>query len=60
MWLEVPDARAAARTLRDADVEPIDAPFSTATGWTVEIADPWGNVVGFTDYCKRPELGRRP
>ncbi|CAM5277043.1 MULTISPECIES: VOC family protein [Streptomyces] len=60
VWLEVPDARAAARTLRDADVEPIDAPFSTATGWTVEIADPWGNVVGFTDYCKRPELGRRP
>ncbi|MFE7442153.1 VOC family protein [Streptomyces chartreusis] len=60
LWLEVPDARAAARTLRDAGVEPIDAPFSTATGWTVEIADPWGNVVGFTDYCKRPELGRRP
>ncbi|WP_330355878.1 VOC family protein [Streptomyces chartreusis] len=60
VWLEVPDARAAARTLRDAGVEPIDAPFSTATGWTVEIADPWGNVVGFTDYCKRPELGRRP
>ncbi|MFC8240790.1 VOC family protein [Streptomyces chartreusis] len=60
VWLEVPDARAATRTLRDAGVEPIDAPFSTATGWTVEIADPWGNVVGFTDYCKRPELGRRP
>ncbi|MCZ4607294.1 VOC family protein [Streptomyces sp. Lzd4kr] len=60
VWLEVPDARAAARTLRDAGVEPVDAPFSTATGWTVEIADPWGNVVGFTDYCKRPELGRRP
>ncbi|WP_432191936.1 VOC family protein [Streptomyces sp. bgisy027] len=60
VWLEVPDARAAARTLRDAGVEPIDAPFSAATGWTVEIADPWGNVVGFTDYCKRPELGRRP
>ncbi|MEV5907894.1 extradiol dioxygenase [Streptomyces sp. WAC 01325] len=60
VWLEVPDARAAARSLRDAGVEPVDAPFSTATGWTVEIADPWGNVVGFTDYCKRPELGRRP
>ncbi|MEU9656977.1 VOC family protein [Streptomyces chartreusis] len=60
VWLEVPDARAAARSLRDAGVETIDAPFSGATGWTVEIADPWGNVVGFTDYCKRPELGRRP
>ncbi|GGX33510.1 VOC family protein [Streptomyces chartreusis] len=60
VWLEVPDARAAARTLREAGVETIDAPFSVATGWTVEIADPWGNVVGLTDYCKRPELGRRP
>ncbi|MFE5819804.1 VOC family protein [Streptomyces sp. NPDC056479] len=60
VWLEVPDARAAARALRDAGVEPLDAPFSVATGWTVEIADPWGNVIGFTDYSKRPELGRRP
>ncbi|MFJ4365869.1 VOC family protein [Streptomyces chartreusis] len=60
VWLEVPDARAAARMLREAGVETIDAPFSVATGWTVEIADPWGNVVGLTDYCKRPELGRRP
>ncbi|MFE7269022.1 VOC family protein [Streptomyces sp. NPDC057623] len=60
LWLEVPDARAAARTLRDAGVEPLDEPFSGATGWTVEIADPWGNVTGFTDYSKRPELGRRP
>lgn len=30
-----------------------------ATGWTVEVTDPWGNVLGFTDYTKRPELGRR-
>ncbi|MCX5361263.1 VOC family protein [Streptomyces sp. NBC_00124] len=60
LWLEVPDARVAARELRKADLELLDGPFSTATGWTVEIADPWGNVVGFTDYTKRPELGRRP
>jgi predicted enzyme related to lactoylglutathione lyase len=60
VWLEVPDARAAARVLRDAGIEPLDPPFSVATGWTVEIADPWGNVIGFTDYSKRPELGRRP
>lgn len=60
VWLEVPDARAAAGTLRDAGIEPLDEPFSGATGWTVEIADPWGNVTGFTDYSKRPELGRRP
>lgn len=60
VWLEVPDARVAARELRNADIALHDGPFSTATGWTVEIADPWGNVLGFTDYRKRPELGRRP
>lgn len=59
VWLEVPDARRAARELAAAGVAPLDEPFSVATGWTVEVADPWGNVVGFTDYSKRPELGRR-
>ncbi|MGW6736176.1 VOC family protein [Streptomyces sp. NPDC055013] len=60
VWLEVPDARAAARALCDAGIVLLDEPASVATGWTVEIADPWGNVVGFTDYSKRPMLGRRP
>ncbi|MEU9990431.1 VOC family protein [Streptomyces sp. NPDC007971] len=59
LWLEVPDARAAARELAAAGITPLDEPFSGATGWTVEIADPWGNVLGLTDYTKRPELGRR-
>ncbi|WP_155054332.1 VOC family protein [Streptomyces blattellae] len=60
VWLEVPDARTAARELLGAGIAPLDEPFSAATGWTVEIADPWGNVIGFTDYTKRPELGRAP
>ncbi|MEV5431496.1 VOC family protein [Streptomyces sp. NPDC052701] len=60
VWLEVPDARAAARALRESGVALLDEPFAVATGWSVEIADPWGNVIGFTDYSKRPELGRRP
>ncbi|EGX55144.1 hypothetical protein SZN_34382 [Streptomyces zinciresistens K42] len=60
VWLEVPDARTAARTLDARGIAPLDEPASGATGWTVEIADPWGNVIGFTDYTKRPELGRRP
>jgi hypothetical protein len=47
-----------ARTLAAAGVPPLDEPFAVATGWTVELADPWGNVLGFTDYTKRPELGR--
>ncbi|MHC3468235.1 VOC family protein [Streptomyces sp. 7R007] len=59
VWLEVPDARVAARELRRAGIGLLDEPFAVATGWTVEIADPWGNVLGFTDYTKRPELGRR-
>ena len=58
VWLEVPDARRAARELAAASIVPLDEPFSVATGWTVEVADPWGNVIGFTDYRKRPELGR--
>ncbi|MCZ9341472.1 VOC family protein, partial [Streptomyces sp. TRM76130] len=49
---------AAARALTRAGVEPYDGPFSSATGWTVEFADPWGNVVGLTDYRKRPQLAR--
>ncbi|MFF9905397.1 VOC family protein [Streptomyces olivaceus] len=60
VWLEVTDARKAARALREAGVPPLDEPFPVATGWTVEFADPWGNVIGLTDYSKRPELGRRP
>ncbi|MFC9290317.1 VOC family protein, partial [Streptomyces sp. NPDC057052] len=42
LWLEVPDARAAARALAEAGIQPLDAPFPVATGWTVEVADPWG------------------
>ncbi|MEU0113025.1 VOC family protein [Streptomyces bobili] len=59
LWLEVPDARSAAHALADAGIQPLDEPFPVATGWTVEVADPWGNVLGLTDYSKRPELGRR-
>ncbi|MET8448395.1 VOC family protein [Streptomyces sp. NPDC005209] len=59
VWLEVPDARTAARTLTAAGITLLDEPFSVATGWTVEVADPWGNILGFTDYTKRPELARR-
>ncbi|MFB8269248.1 MULTISPECIES: VOC family protein [unclassified Streptomyces] len=58
VWLEVRDAKAAARALTEAGISPIDPPFSTSTGHVVEIADPWGNVIGLTDYLKRPELAR--
>jgi hypothetical protein len=29
------------------------------TGWAVEVADPWGNVLGLTDYVKDPAKGRK-
>ncbi|SDK76034.1 VOC family protein [Streptomyces indicus] len=57
LWIEVPDARKAAVELTSAGVVP-GAPFSVSTGWTVELADPWGNILGFTDYLKRPSLAR--
>lgn len=58
VWLEVADARAAAGVLSGRRLRPLRDPFKTATGWTVEVSDPWGNVVGLTDYTLRPELGR--
>jgi predicted enzyme related to lactoylglutathione lyase len=58
VWLETADARATADALRAAGVAPAADPFQVATGWVVEVADPWGNVLGFTDYTLRPELAR--
>ena len=28
--------------------------FEINTGWEIEFADPWGNVIGLTDYVKDP------
>ncbi len=59
LWLEVRDARAAAAALEGRGVILRNPPFEVATGWTVEFADPWGNVIGLTDYSKDPARGRR-
>ncbi|MDQ1033412.1 putative enzyme related to lactoylglutathione lyase [Streptomyces umbrinus] len=59
LWLEVSDARRLAGELAEWGVQLLAEPFEVATGWTVEVADPWGNVIGLTDYVKRPELARR-
>jgi predicted enzyme related to lactoylglutathione lyase len=58
VWFEVSDARAAAEELAARGVTPLAPPFLIPTGWTFEIEDPWGNVIGFTDYTARPEMGR--
>ncbi len=32
-----------------ARITPLREPFEVHTGWAFEVADLWGNVVGFTD-----------
>jgi predicted enzyme related to lactoylglutathione lyase len=59
LWLEVPDARAAGATLTAAGVTLVAEPTELRTGWVVEVADPWGNVIGLTDYRNAPERARR-
>jgi catechol 2,3-dioxygenase-like lactoylglutathione lyase family enzyme len=58
LWLEVPDARAFAGRLDTAGVQPLAPARQIRTGWVVEVADPWGNVVGLTDYVDAPERAR--
>jgi predicted enzyme related to lactoylglutathione lyase len=58
VWLEVADARAVAQRLIEQGIPLLHEPFEVATGWAVECADPWGNVLGFTDYVKDPTKGR--
>jgi predicted enzyme related to lactoylglutathione lyase len=58
VWLEVPDAREAASALASAGQSLVAPPFHVGTGWTVELADPWGNVIGLTDYVSMPSMAR--
>ena len=55
----MPDARAAGKALTDAGVALLGKPRELRTGWLVEVADPWGNVVGLTDYLLAPERARQ-
>lgn len=45
----MPDARAEAEALRAAGLRLLAAPWTRQTGWVVEVADPWGNIVGLAD-----------
>jgi predicted enzyme related to lactoylglutathione lyase len=58
VWFEVADARSAAAELHEAGVSVCSEAFLIPTGWAVEVRDPWGNVIGLTDYSSRPEHGR--
>ena len=59
LWLEVPDARAAGKALAASGVALLGEPRELRTGWLVEVADPWGNVIGLTDYLLAPERARQ-
>lgn len=56
-WVEVADAEAVAAQLVAAGIA--TTRLETMTGITVEAADPSGNIVGFADYAKKPEMARR-
>ena len=53
LWIEVVSAREAQMLFQEGTM------METATGWTFEVSDPWGNRVGFADYTKKRELARR-
>lgn len=57
LWVEVDDAESAGAELNALGV-PMER-LETATGITIEATDPWGNVIGFADYSRRPELARK-
>lgn len=57
VWIEVRDANAVAAELSAAGI--VTSRLETMTGITVEATDPSGNVIGFADYSKRPELARQ-
>jgi catechol 2,3-dioxygenase-like lactoylglutathione lyase family enzyme len=58
LWLEVPDAHAAETALHERGVDPIGPVRELRTGFVIEIADPWGNVIGLTDYTLAPAMAR--
>lgn len=60
IWLEVRDARQATAALRERGARILGEPMEILTGWAVEVSDPWGNVLGLTDYVKDPSRGRKP
>src|SRR4029450_6519748 len=58
LWLGGAGARAAGKTLAEAGVALLGEPRELRTGWLVEVADPWGNGGGPTDYLPAPERAR--
>lgn len=58
VWLEVKDARAAVTELESFGVSTLGPALHVGTGWVIEVADPFGNVIGLVDYTTKPDLAR--
>ncbi len=58
VWLEVKDARATVTELKSFGVSPLGPALRVGTGWVIEVADPFGNVIGLVDYTTDPDLAR--
>ena len=58
MWVEVADVKAILPELKTKTAKFVREPLLIATGWLVETADPWGNVLAFRDYTAQPDYGR--
>jgi predicted enzyme related to lactoylglutathione lyase len=57
-WVEVPDTQKSLEEIKKSGISLVRKPLKLPTGLLVEVADPWGNVVGFTDHLAHPESGR--
>lgn len=57
-WVEVPDTQKVLEELKQAGIPLLRPPIQLPTGLLVEVADPWGNVVGYTDHLLMPHTGR--
>ncbi len=57
LWVEVQDAKDVQKELSELNIS--GKMLEAATGLTFEVTDSCGNIVGFADYCKKPELARK-
>lgn len=57
MWVEVEDASHIKSHMDSLGLN--GQILETATGKTYQVTDDSGNVIGFADYCKKPELSKK-
>jgi predicted enzyme related to lactoylglutathione lyase len=57
LWIEVEDAKQAQIECNKIGI--VGRFLEHGTGFAFEITDADGNIIGFTDYSKKPELARK-